>query len=228
MLITLEGPDGAGKTTQQARLVGTLRDFGYPVVAIHEPGGTALGDAVRGILVRRAGPAIDPWSEALLFAACRAQLVQEVVRPALARGEIVIADRFADSTRAYQGGGRGLARTDLEVLIRIATGGLTPDLTLLLDVPSEVGLARLRPGVSPPRHQATFFEEIALPEAWNRFEDEARSFHENVRAVYLELARVDPARWVRVDAASAPDAVAEEVWRTVHARIRDFRTAGRA
>ncbi len=223
MFITFEGPDGAGKSTQAARLVQSLRRLGYEVVAVHEPGGTELGDAVRALLVRRAGPPVEPWAEAFLFSACRAQLVSEVIAPALHRGAIVVADRFADSTLAYQGAGRGLDRDALDRMVGIAVGDAVPSLTLLLDLPSELGLARLRPALEQlslkPSSQITFFEELQLPESWNRFEDEAHSFHECVRQAYLEMARAEPNRWLVINAAAPEEEVAAEVWAAVQPRL---------
>lgn len=223
MLITLEGPDGSGKTTQVARLVDQLRARGIDVVPVHEPGGTELGADIRALLVRRGRRSIDPWAEALLFSACRAQLMAEVIRPALERGAVVVADRFGDSTLAYQGAGRDLPTRHLELLVQLATGGLQPDLTLLLDVPGSVGLSRLnRFGKAPGRStaQISFFEELQLPEGWNRFEDEGVAFQERVRSAYLKLAQAEPGRWVILDATGSVDQVAAAVWETVEARLR--------
>jgi dTMP kinase len=204
VFITLEGSDGAGKTTQATLLVERLREDERQVVAVREPGGTELGDAVRGLLLNRQGDEIDPRSEALLFAACRAQLVRRVIRPALERGAIVVADRFADSTLAYQGCGRGLPQSDLESLIRFATGGLAPDLTILVDVPADVGIAR-RMGDKP--------------ENWTRFETEDRAFHERVRQSFRDLAAREPSRWVVVNGVQETEAVASEVWDAVVTRL---------
>jgi dTMP kinase len=226
VFVTLEGPDGGGKTTQAGRLVQRLKDSGYDALGIHEPGGTELGQHVRGILVGRSWTGLDPWAEALLFSACRAQLVKEVIRPALERGAIVVADRFADSTLAYQGAGRGLEVERLALLIDLATGGLTPDVTVLLDIEAHVGIERNRLpaeelGRDPPSAEAqmTFFEEMQLPAAWNRFETEAIAFHERVRAAYLELAKAEPQRWVIVDAAAPVDEVSVAVWDALEARF---------
>lgn len=224
MFITLEGPDGAGKTTQAALLVERLSAEGHDVVALREPGGTDLGAVVREVLVRRNWTPIDARAEALLFAACRAQLVGEVIRPALEHGTIVVADRFADSTRAYQGAGRGLPAAELESLIAFATGGIAPDLTLLLDVPIDVGRSRLEPPPTEPvarsasEHGASNGQDAG--EGWNRFEDEAIAFHERVRSAYLALATREPERWVILDARQPPARVEAAIWAAVSRAIR--------
>ena len=196
-----------------------LQARGHDVVPIHEPGGTDLGADVRALLVRRGWTPIDPHAEALLFSACRAQLVAEVIQPALERGALVVADRFADSTLAYQGAGRGLPVEELQSLIEIATSGLRPDLTLLLDIPSEAGLARLRAGnasaIDGSRNQLSFFEEMQLPLDWNRFEDEELSFHRRVREAYRQLADAEPERWRIIDATQPVEQVGDAVWREI-------------
>jgi dTMP kinase len=158
----------------------------------------------------------------LLFSACRAELVAEVIRPALKRDAIVVADRFADSTLAYQGAGRGLAVEELEQLIDIATDGLRPDLTLLLDLPPEAGLDRLRDGTSTAddgRAQLSFFEEIQLPLDWNRFEDEEMAFHQRVRNAYLRLAQSETMRWRLIDATQPAHVVEQAVWEAVRSAL---------
>lgn len=221
MFITLEGPDGAGKTTQARLLAKRLRADGADVVAVREPGGTDLGNAIRRVLIGRRWASIDPRAETLLFAACRAQLVAEVIRPALARGAIVVADRFADSTRAYQGAGRGLPEAELESVIAFATGGLTPDLTVLLDVPVEVSRARM----VPPSARAPGAPPAAKGDhQWNRFEDEPVAFHERVRAAYLKLAQREPERWMVLDASGSVQAVHAAIWEAV-CRVRGVATA---
>lgn len=177
---------------------------------------------MRALLVRRGWTPIEPRAEALLFSACRSQLVAEVIRPSLARGAIVVADRFADSTLAYQGAGRGLPIEELNSLIQIATDGLEPDLTLLLDVPSEVGLAR-RAGVSSAgdgtQNQLAFFDDVEMPPDWNRFEDEALSFHQRVRDAYLRMAEAKPGRWRVIDATQPVEQVARAVIEQVQGRL---------
>jgi dTMP kinase len=206
--VTLEGPDGAGKSTQATRLAERIRrTSGREVVLTREPGGTPIGERVRDVLLR--GAERDPLTDALLFNAARCQLVADVIRPALGRGAIVICDRFADSTLAYQGYGAGVPLNSLRALADIATGGLTPDRTLLIDLSPEAGLRRRAEG-----------EKSAI----TRFESGAghdMAFHQRVRAGYLELAAADPARWRVVDADRLPDEVAQMVWATL-----DLQTAG--
>ncbi|HMJ80340.1 MAG TPA: dTMP kinase [Candidatus Dormibacteraeota bacterium] len=195
--ITLEGPDGAGKSSQADRLVSALRDAGSTVRQVREPGGTPLGEAVRELLMAAAPH--DARSDALLFNAARATLVAEVIRPALERGEIVVCDRYADSTLAYQGHGGGLDVAELDRINAWSTGGLVPDLTILFDVPVEQGLARRAGG---PRTGRTRFEDPAYHDA---------AFHERVRAGYRRMAAADPARWRVIDASRSPDRVAAEL-----------------
>jgi dTMP kinase len=184
MFITFEGPEGSGKSTQAAILVERLRAAGREVVAVREPGGTPAGEQIRAILLGEGGAvSIDPRSDALLFNASRAQLVADVIRPALARGAVVIADRFADSTLAYQGYGSGLPLEELRALISFATAGLTPDLTLLFDLPVEEGLAR-KSGSGRTRFEEGF--DVA--------------FHTRVADGFRALAAASPERWHTFDA----------------------------
>jgi dTMP kinase len=199
--ITLEGPEGCGKTTMAARLVERLRARGKWVVTAREPGGTATGEAIRSILQHdAAGEPIGPEAETLLFEASRAQLCRRVILPALRSGAWVISDRFADSTMAYQGYGRGLPLDALEVMNRFAIGEAVPDLTFLLDLEVEEGFRRLeerqRASGQPP----------------DRMEREARAFHERVRRGYLEMAARDPKRYRLIAAAREADAVFEDIW----------------
>lgn len=191
--MTLEGPEGSGKTVVAKRLAAELSALGRRVVLTREPGGTPLGERVREILLGRAGLAIDPRADALLFSAARAQLVAEVIRPALEAGAVVLSARFADSTLAYQGYGAGLPILELRAIASVATGGLEPDLTILLDVDPEVGIRRKAPG------------------ARNRFESIDLAFHHRVRNGFLELARDEPARWHVVDSSRHIDEVFQDV-----------------
>ncbi len=203
MFITLEGPEGAGKTTQLRALAGFLRDCGYDVVTTREPGGTPIGDQIRHVLHDTANTAMSPTAEMLLYAASRAQLVAEVIRPALVAGRVVLCDRYADSTLAYQGFGRGLDGDMLATLTAIATGGLRPDLTLLLDLDVVRGLARRR-------------DE---GEEMNRLDLETLEFHRRVREGYLALAAAEPARWVCIDADRPGDEVQVDVRRAALKRL---------
>jgi dTMP kinase len=191
--ISFEGPEGGGKSTQIHRLAAALAERGYPVWTTREPGGTRVGEMIRPILLGRQQTRMTPWSEALLFTAARAQHVEEVIRPRLARGELVLCDRYTDSTLAYQGYGRGLDRDTLRRLQSQATGGLQPDLTMLLNLPVETGLSRI------PRP------------AQDRLDQEAATFHQRVRAGYQEMAAADPRRWREVDAAADKDQVAARI-----------------
>lgn len=188
--ITLEGPDGSGKSSLLPRLAARLRARGLDVVTTREPGSTPLGERIRAILLDTE-PKIDRTgrADALLFAAARTQHVEEVIRPALARGAVVLCDRYADSSMAYQGAGSQIPADEMRALQQFATGGLWPDLTILLDLPVEAGLARKS-------------DEITRFEA---FQDLA--YHERVRAAFLGFVAAEPHRYAIVDATAAPDAV---------------------
>ncbi len=201
--ITLEGPDGAGKSVQAVRLAAALRAGGQAVTLTREPGGTPLGERIRDVLLKGEEAPRTAQSDALLFNAARSQLVRDVILPAMERGETVICDRFADSTVAYQGYGSGVDRDSLRRLERLATGGLRPDVIILLDVPVSVGLTR-RAGGAPG--ELTRFE---------RSPHHDPSFHERVRRGYLALAAEDPDRWRVIDATAPPAVVAEEIARTL-------------
>jgi len=201
--ITLEGPEGAGKTHQAARLRRALLAGGRQVTATREPGGTPIGERIRGLLLElNAHAAHDPRTDALLFNAARAELVTEVIRPALERGDVVLCSRFADSTVAYQGYGGGIPVDDIRTLERLATGGLEPDLTILLDLPPEVGLAR-KSRAEVNRFEAAF--DLA--------------FHERVREGFLAIARSTPARFAVIDATPPEETVFEAVRRAVAERL---------
>ena len=202
MFITLEGPEGGGKTTQAQRLASWLREMGKNVLAVREPGGTQISDAIRRILLDPNSSNMDARAELLLFCASRAQLVTEKIRPHLAQGGIVVCDRFADSTLAYQGYARGLNLTFLRSLVDFATSGLTPDLTLLLDIDVSAGLRRK-----------------AADEEWNRLDAEEVDFHARVRNGYHALAAAEPRRWVIINADRTFDIVADEIHQVVGAAL---------
>ena len=204
LFVTFEGPEGCGKTTQIARLAGWLRDLGYDVLATREPGGTSIGDQVRDILHAPGNRSMQPAAELLLYNASRAQLVAEVIRPHLARGGIVLSDRYADSSIAYQGYGRGLDLNALCAIVGFATGGLRPDLILLLDVDVEEGLRRKRGSGGE----------------WNRLDQEPIDFHCRAREGFLSLARLEPERWVIVDAARGVDEVQADIRKSVAHMLR--------
>jgi dTMP kinase len=193
MLVSIEGGEGAGKSTVLAAAQALLNARGFDVVVVREPGGTSAGEAIRALLLDPASHLV-PEAELLLMFAARAQLVREIVRPALARGAAVLSDRFTDASFAYQGGGRGIDMAHIAALERWAAG-LKPDLTLLLDVGVEVGLARARSRGGTP----------------DRIESEQAEFFERVRATYLARAQAEPARFRLVDAAKTADAVVEQV-----------------
>jgi len=195
MFITFEGVEGCGKTTQARMLATQLEERGVHTLVTREPGGAVISEQIRAILLDNRNDGMDPMAEALLYVASRAQFVAEVVRPALASGTIVICDRYADSTLAYQGYGRGLPIETLQTLNRIATGGIVPDRTFLLDVPVADGLSRKRKDGN-----------------LNRLDNAGDAFHERVRNGYHALAGAAPARWRVIDAGAAPSVVAGAIW----------------
>jgi dTMP kinase len=195
MFITFEGPEGSGKSTQVEALVRFLTDEGFTVLHTREPGGTPIGDQIRACLHDVKNTDMEPSTEFLLYSASRAQLVREVIRPALDAGTIVLCDRYADSSIAYQGYGRGLDLGELYAITALATGGLNPDLTFLLDIDVKEGLAR----------------RIAGDQEMNRLDLETVAFHQRVRDGYHELAALDPDRWVIVDAGRSPDIIQSEL-----------------
>jgi len=203
MFITLEGPEGSGKTSQTPLLADFLTAKGHRVVTMREPGGTDIGNQIRQVLMRMENTAMQPRTEILLFLAARAQLVEERIRPELAQGSIVLCDRYADSTLAYQGYGHGLDLDLLRTFLNFATGCLWPDLTLLLDVDPEEGLRRRKSSGGE----------------WNRLDAYALAFHRRVREGYLTLARQDPQRWVIIDASQPFDQVQSQIRQVVIDRL---------
>lgn len=199
-LITLEGGEGAGKTTQATKLVERLRVAGVESLLVREPGGTPVGEQIRAIV--KGDTDRSSKTELLLFEAARAELVETVIRPALLAGTYVVADRFSDSTIAYQGFGRGLDIDEIIEANRIATGGLAPDLTILLDIDPEHGRARTSDRDSAG-HDGT------------QFEDQSEAFHRSIANGFRELAAAEPERWRIVDASGAQREVTEAIWQAV-------------
>lgn len=206
--VTFEGPEGSGKTTQIQLLHDSLTMQGLSVVRTREPGGTSIGEQIRPLLHDFYSATIAPVTEALLYSADRAQHVIEVVRPALARGQVVISDRYAESTLAYQGYGHGLELDGLCALTALATGGLSPDLIVYLDLEVTIGLARKR------RDQHEGQGE------WNRMDQQDLAFHQRVREGYLAMAQSDKSRWLVIDATQPVEAIQRAVLRRVMTLLR--------
>jgi dTMP kinase len=204
MFITFEGPDGCGKTTQLTLLKEYLTRQGYSVYVTREPGGTKIGEQIRAILHDPLNEEMIPHAEILLYSASRAQLVTQVIRPALVKGQIVLSDRFYDSTFAYQGYGRGLDLDALRRITRFATGGLRPDLTIYLEIDPQLGLSR--------RQEDKNAE-------WNRLDALALEFHERVHAGYQALIAAEPERWVVVNGQRPVAQVQADVQAAVMARL---------
>jgi dTMP kinase len=198
MFITLEGPEGSGKTSHLPYLVEYLRGKGCTVFPTREPGGTSIGEQIREVLHSLKNTEMHPRTETLLYQAARAQFVEQVLRPRLALGEIVLSDRYADSTIAYQGYGHQQDLEQVRTLVRYATGGLVPDLTILLDVDVEIGISR----------------KTRSPE-WNRMDAYTLEFHQRVRAGYLEMVKQEPKRWMVVDAGKGWNEVQEQLRTTI-------------
>jgi len=205
MFITFEGPEGSGKTSQLPALATYLEGLGYKVVCTREPGGTAISDQIREVLTSMKNQELHPRTEILLFLAARAQLVEQVIKPALEAGKIVLCDRYGDSTLAYQGYGHGLDLKILRQMLEFATDHLTPDLTLLLDLEVEVGLARKKKGAE-----------------WNRLDAYALAFHKRVREGYQQLIAEEPKRWVTVDATQDIDTVQAALRKTILKKLKSM------
>jgi dTMP kinase len=202
MFITLEGPEGSGKTSHVPHLVEYLREKGIAIFPTREPGGTSIGEQIREVLHSLKNTEMHPRAETLLYQAARAQFVEQVVRPRLALGEVVLSDRYADSTVAYQGYGHQQDLEQVRALVRYATGGLVPDLTILLDVDVEVGIARKSRSME-----------------WNRLDAYTLEFHQRVRAGYLDMVKREPARWVMVDASQEWQQVQEQLRKIIVGKL---------
>ncbi len=202
MFISFEGPEGSGKTSQVAKLVAYLQEEGYAVLATREPGGTFIGDQIRDVLSNLDNTSMRPRTEILLFQASRAQLVEQVIRPHLKGGGIVLSDRYADSTLAYQGYGHQVDLEKLKTIIEFATGGLKPDLTILLDIDVEEGLQRRARGGE-----------------WNRLDAYDLAFHQRVRQGYHQLVQEEPERWKIVNAGKPPELVQAAIRELVLERL---------
>lgn len=209
--ISFEGGEGAGKSTQIRRLASVLEGDGHEIVLTREPGGSPGAEAVRHVLLSGTAEPFGPAAEAILFAAARSDHVEQVIRPAIARGAVVLCDRFLDSTRVYQGAGSGLDAGFLRAVERVAINGMMPDLTIIFDLDPEEGLRRVagRQGAS----------------VLDRFEKETLAVHAARRAAYLAIAEREPERCVVIDADDTPDAVAVEVLATVRAAMRRRKVA---
>jgi dTMP kinase len=203
MFITLEGPEGSGKTSHIPVLVEHLREKGYTVFPTREPGGTSIGEQIRQVIHDLKNVEMHPRTETLLYQAARAQIVEQVIRPRLAAGEIVISDRYFDSTIAYQGYGHQQDLDQVRALVTYATGGLMPDLTILLDIDVEAGLKR----------------KTQNGAEWNRLDAYTIEFHQRVRQGYLAMVKAEPARWVLVDASHDWDVVQSALRTTILRRL---------
>ncbi|MGI2335548.1 MAG: dTMP kinase [Dehalogenimonas sp.] len=201
LFITLEGCEGSGKSTQAKMLTSRLKQDGYEVVLTREPGGTPLGEEISNILKWSKPGSINTVSELLLFNASRAQLVTDIISPALSSGKVVICDRYADSSLVYQGLGRGLQTETIRQANEIAVQGLSPDLTILLDIPVETGRER-------KRHDTA-----------DRFEQESVEFHRRVRDAYLKLAEEEPERWRIIKGTAPKEEISEAIWDNVKAML---------
>lgn len=204
-LISFEGSEGSGKTTQIALLAAHLQKEGREVISTREPGGTEIGEQIRNIIVHNSrGDEMCAETELLLFSAARAQLVREVIAPALSRGVVVLSDRYLDSSTVYQGIGRNLAADPVAQINRFAVGNVMPDITLVIDVPTEIGLARIRQRASD------------LPD---RMERENIDFYHKVREGYLVLAKSMSERFVVIDGTQTQDAIAKKIWSSIKERL---------
>jgi dTMP kinase len=218
LFITFEGPEGCGKSTQARLLYEQLQGMGYPVILTREPGGTRIGELIRRILMDLRHTEMAPTTETLLFSAARAQLVSELIKPYLDTGGIVLCDRYADSTYAYQGYGLGRDLDELHTITAAATGGLMPHLTIYLDLPVEEGLNRKRMGKG--RVEAA---PVATQLEWNRLDARDLAYHQRVVDGFYELISRDPGRWRQLDARRPVEAIAQEIIATVEPLLEKVR-----
>lgn len=204
-LISFEGSEGSGKTTQIARLAAHIQKLGREIVTVREPGGTEIGEQIRNIIVHNSrGDEMCAETELLLFAAARAQLVREVIAPALLKGTVVLSDRFLDSSTVYQGVARNLSLDPVNQINHFAVGNVMPDVTVVIDVPTEVSLARIRQRASD------------LPD---RMERENIDFYDKVREGYLVLAKGLPERFVVIDGTQSEDVIEKKIWSAIKERL---------
>ncbi|KLK92226.1 thymidylate kinase [Microvirga vignae] len=208
--ITFEGGEGAGKSTQIARLKDRLEQLGHAVLVTREPGGSPLAEEIRSFILAGHAKPLGPFAEALMFAAARIDHLDKTIKPALKNGTTVLCDRFADSTRAYQGSSGAIAPSVIDDLERVALAGTKPDLTFILDLPAEIGLARAG-------------ERQALKgEGADRFEDEGLAFHQSLRRAYLAIAKSAPHRCAVINADQSPDEVEAAIWATLRERLPEL------
>lgn len=204
LFITFEGPDGSGKTTQLKLLAENLTEQGHAVLSLREPGGTAIGDQIREVVHALRNKEMSPRAECLLYAAARAQLIDQVLKPHLDQGGIVVCDRYADSTMAYQAYGRGLDRSAVRQIISFATLDLKPDVTFYIDIDVAEGIARRKNS----------------GDDYNRMDDQALEFHRRVRAGYLEMIEAEPARWVKINGIQSVEQIQLQIRSEVAKRLK--------
>ncbi len=220
LFITFEGPEGSGKSTQARLLYERLQTSGYPVILTREPGGTRIGEMIRRILVDLRHTEMAPTTETLLFSAARAQLVSELVRPYLKTGGIVLCDRYADSTFAYQGYGLGRDLAELEQITGVATGGLQPDLTFYLALDVEAGLQRKRAARERVGEASGSGASFSTPPEWNRLDARDLAYHQRVAAGFDELIRRDRDRWRRLPADQSLETLAAQIFAEVEPMLQ--------
>lgn len=206
LFVTLEGPDGAGKTSVMSMLESRLKEKGIRYTATREPGGIRISEMIREIILDPSNIEMDARTEALLYAAARRQHLVQVIEPALQEGRVVLCDRFIDSSIAYQGAGRGIGTEDVREINRFAIGNVMPELTLLLDLPAEEGLARIERNRDKGR-------EV------NRLDAESLAFHRTVQKEYAAIAENEPDRVIRIDASGTLEETAEKAWTALKSRL---------